>query len=764
MGIQGLWTYMNNADIHLINYHLHNTYLVIDGNSISSQLYSREAKGNECFGGDYDKFAYCVSKFFQELLDCKITPLILIDGGSEDKKMKTIVRRTHDRILSAYKMSPSHKVQTPVFPLLMKEVFKEVAAKKGIKCVQCLFEADEDIASVAKLLNCPILSFDSDFYIFDVMYIPFCTLDRGTCKAPNGGLMKTCKLFKPDNFIQRFPGMDKSVLPLAATLLGNDYIKRTTFKDFFLTLKLAKGSKRKYNVQQRRIEAVFKWLQNQTLDNAVAIILSKLDPKRRPKIVEIIEMIINGYLIASPRMLYSLGFSQDFIQKAINKVSMKPYKFSQDVFNLKIIQVSTDDDGSDLSFDEDDQESTPNDDLDVVPSINENELRKRTPSWFIQEFQASEFPSYFIDIVMRHLYVCPVQIEDFSQVTCIHISLKIIQVIFKLLASGNPDANGWQYITRSGFTKINTFQLMCNDEIFSCNLPKLEQLRNLPLTTRKEIIDNILGVNDELLKEFPPNWRLYIATIKFWSKEANSQFATKHHMHTLLFTMLFHTVDNKIGFIRSKNYLDKKYGSRLMNLKSNQKGQNLSLLKLDINMPVQIAQGLIDFDDCLCAFSFFLSNFSIDNAVLINPKKFHISVVHAFSLFQNCLRHTIHLNALLGYPYESPKVSELLNGTLLYNVYKNFKTRTSVEDYIKSLLQHSTSLLQLYVSITQVMEKMCPEVFHSTVSTVVKKKKKNKRHTHDSNYEEEKQNVEMDFDNDEPYYDANNPYSMLGQS
>ncbi|XP_014215245.1 protein asteroid [Copidosoma floridanum] len=758
MGIPGLMTYMNqHSDVHLQRYSLHDSYLVIDGNSLASQLYTYDTKSNSCFGGDYDKYAYCISNFFDELLRCNITPLVIIDGGSEDKKMNTIYKRTRDKIHAARNLMPSRQTRSVLFPLLLKETFKNILSQKNIKCAQSLFEADDDLASVARLLNCPVLSFDSDFYVFDVMYVPYNTLDNGIVRNPNGnGFMKNCKVYKIDFFLQRFPHMDRTLMPLAATLLGNDYISRSNFKDFFSTLKLPKTSKRKFNGQQRMIEATFRWLENQTLDNAVAKVLSKLNPSKREKILEVMEMVINGYLVASPRMLLPLGFSPEFVNNLLQKFPNKSYKFQQDVNNLKVIYEpkADNDDETDLSCDEDSGGS--DDKLDIVMPENESNLCKIVPLWFIQEFNAANYPSYFIDMLTRQIYVCPVQIEDYSQPTCINVSLKLIRVIFKLLSSGTTNCNTLEYVTRGKLTSIVRDKLQCDDSIFNCKFPALSRLREMPLMIRKEILDNTLEVTDQVMNEFPPEWRLYIATIKHWVNEAQPQFGTNCHLYALLFTMLFHVIDKKIGFHRSQSYVDKKFGQQLNALR--QSRQNLHYQPAT-NMYVYQAYSMVNPDDCLLALRFFLSNFSMDQSLLMNPKKFHISTVHAFSLFQNCLRHSCHLNALLGYPYPHPNIAELLNSTLLYNLYNCFKQRHDIDVYISNVLQTSPSLLQLFVSMLATVRSMFAKAIDNRINVGKRRKNRNKNR---GNLQSPDDEDAYDAENDNvSYYDANNRYSML---
>lgn len=456
MGIPGLTTYVaQRSDICFQFYELSETFLVIDGNSLSSQLYCQLRHPNSCFGGDYDAFAHQVSNFFDELLQCQVTPLVIIDGGAEDKKLKTIMDRTRDRIVSAANLNPQTQQRTRLFPLLLKEVFREVIRQKHIKYSQALFEADDDLASVAKLLNCPVLSYDSDFYVFDVKYIPFPSLERGLRKKPNGPMAKRCKLYQVDNFLRIFPQMDRTLMPMAAALLGNDYVKRSVFKDFFSTLRLPRASKRRYNEMQRRIEAIFYFLQKNTLNSAITKVLSKIKPEHRDSVCKVLEMIINGYLLCTPTMLGPLGFEPDEISTALRRVRKEPFKYVE--VQISQAEEPKSEDESDLEF----SESTGDETRDGSPPVEveqidegEKKIRKILPKWFVEEFNAGNFPSYFMDMLSRQFYVCPVQVEDFQQHTCMTIGLKLIKVIFGLLSKGTTNKRNLRYCIK---TNITTF-------------------------------------------------------------------------------------------------------------------------------------------------------------------------------------------------------------------------------------------------------------------------------------------------------------------
>nr|CAI5832784.1 unnamed protein product [Callosobruchus analis] len=65
MGIPGLTTFIENrADLYMDNYKLHDTSLVIDGNSLACQIYEQSGS-NMCFGGDYDKYGHIKTVFLK---------------------------------------------------------------------------------------------------------------------------------------------------------------------------------------------------------------------------------------------------------------------------------------------------------------------------------------------------------------------------------------------------------------------------------------------------------------------------------------------------------------------------------------------------------------------------------------------------------------------------------------------------------------------------------------------------------------------------
>lgn len=340
MGVRGLTTYISrNAEKYLNPFELHDCNLVIDGDNLASQLFNKSK--HSTFGGNYDEYYKLIITFFAMLKKCNITAYVLMDGGYEERKMKTIQTRLQTRITAVKYALPLSR--RPVIPLFMREVFIDALKASNIPVMRCMFEADDEIAILARKLDCPVLSYDSDFFIHNVMYIPFVTLTHKVYKKKveddrnyeievinNGGKNKKkkgknskkiivsnknddkkdtldekvppleeycyldCCLYTIDNLIGGKRAIQKEMLPLFAILLGNDFIKRRVFKKFYSNVKIRKARKRK-TPQQERIKAVFEWLKNENLKSALQKILGAMKLPERQKLLQQIKIAMSGY-------------------------------------------------------------------------------------------------------------------------------------------------------------------------------------------------------------------------------------------------------------------------------------------------------------------------------------------------------------------------------------------------------------------------------------------------------------------------------------
>ncbi|CAD6238927.1 GSCOCG00008559001-RA-CDS [Cotesia congregata] len=718
MGIRGLTTYIQNrSDYYFDVYELANTKLVIDGASLNAQLYCNRTYGDSIFSGDYDQIAHCVTRFFEDLLRCNVEPLVIIDGGWESKKYQTLIGRFKDRLNSASIINFDNNHRTFLFPMLLPDVFVDVMNKMEIKYYMCTFEADEAAAAIARVLNCPVLSYDSDFYIYGVMYIPFNTLDPHIVRYAKGYVIR-CKIYRIEKLLNKFKGLDITLLPLASILLGNDYINSKVFNKFFSELRISK--QRVTNYQQLKINRIFNWLKHYTLNDAMNKIVKHVSKNQYQRVVEKMQTIINTYLNISTHMLAPLGFDQQFIDNIVKNTSI--YKFQkQEVkeldnrnlnsLNNKYIEEDNthEDDNIEANRekDETDDEDIDNDGICKLPIIPDETFADSIPEWFMKDHSNGKFPLYFINIISHHVYVLPVQIESMYYPSAHEISMPIIIKICSLLTTMNSNVNQKENVVMELITREN-------DEMAKVhlNIPKssvtLENLGMMSDVVRKKIIDETAEIEEIYhLEEVPSSWKLYIAVILYWMKQNSKPQRTQLHLDCLLVSMLLGIIDKKIGFQRSKDKFQRKFADDLARIQETRR-----LKKLPTEVGSSILANLINEtikEDCIASLPFFLEHLQIGKDLRMYPDKFDSDIVHVFSQFQSCLRHIMHLNALVGCIYETPSIGDFFNGTLLYHFYNNFKTRNDIEAYISTRLKNAPNLIKIF----QLLRKKIIDILNS---------------------------------------------------
>lgn len=285
------------------------------------------------------------------LKKCNVTPYVLLDGGYELKKLKTVRERLRSRIGVIKYIVPLENYLA--LPLMMREVFTSALKQCNIPVYRCLFEADNEIAMLARKLNCPVLSYDSDFYIFDGQYIPYVTItpkvykkttskktieveimqkkQKGQKKNPKRKAKKVtieleedqtseieettynyldCCIYTIENLTEG--SLDNDMLPLFAIMLGNDFISRRWFSKFFRNVSKRKVKKGKsLSPQQKRIHTLLAWLQHETLYSAIKKILECVKQNQRPKLWYQIRTAMNGYRIEKSKSFEYFGFTDD---------------------------------------------------------------------------------------------------------------------------------------------------------------------------------------------------------------------------------------------------------------------------------------------------------------------------------------------------------------------------------------------------------------------------------------------------------------------
>ncbi|KAF3707536.1 Protein asteroid -like protein 1 [Channa argus] len=264
MGVQGLTTFVEGNSHFLHDVRFRDSRLVIDGCSLYFRLYFSHGLDQQ-HGGDYDAFFCLLNQFLSALAACNIQPYVVLDGGIDpsDKKFPTLRQRLQSKIREAD--SISHGRNGSVLPILTRNVFIQVLVQRGVPVVQCPAEADWEIACLARQWNCPVLTNDSDFYIFDLPggYLPlrFFQWNNLNGKASNRYISARC--YTTNRLCRWFGGMNRELLPLCAVLIGNDY---GTPKDVETLLAMLDvnafggASRGRNSAPTSRIEGILIWL------------------------------------------------------------------------------------------------------------------------------------------------------------------------------------------------------------------------------------------------------------------------------------------------------------------------------------------------------------------------------------------------------------------------------------------------------------------------------------------------------------------------
>lgn len=280
MGIPGLTSFIQrNSTKFFENHQLKDSLVIIDGYALTNFLYRQYEKQTSAFGGDYDIMAKVYVDFINWLIKCNVIPVFVFDGAYEQRKIETIMSRMSQRI-----QSYGQPIKTnDCMPYFGSDILFDILNDMDIPLINCDFEADAEIVALAKLLNCPVISRDSDFYVNTVPYIPLDLIifDFQSCFI-------NCQLYRVEKLLTEFGGLKLEFLPLVAVLLGNDYIKQDTFA--FL-LKLNPGT---FNCGLK-LKRITEWLRKQTdVNRAVDIMIFNLH-RSKDYIKKQIKIIINDY-------------------------------------------------------------------------------------------------------------------------------------------------------------------------------------------------------------------------------------------------------------------------------------------------------------------------------------------------------------------------------------------------------------------------------------------------------------------------------------
>lgn len=182
-------------------------------------------------GGEYAAYESLIERFITALRTCEVDPYVVLDGGSDhtDKKLETVTQRAEQRIERAHRAAKDGGKEN-VLPIMTKWVFRQTLTRLKVPVAQCFGEADREIAALADKWQCPVLSNDSDFYIFNLSagLLPISYFQWQDVNGNGSKSYIPCKRYYTSSFCIYFE-IQCQLLPTFAALAGNDYVKLQKF-------------------------------------------------------------------------------------------------------------------------------------------------------------------------------------------------------------------------------------------------------------------------------------------------------------------------------------------------------------------------------------------------------------------------------------------------------------------------------------------------------------------------------------------------------
>ncbi|XP_016997810.2 protein asteroid [Drosophila takahashii] len=836
MGVRGLTSYIaQRAEIYLKPYELHSTALVIDGDNLSCNLYKDVTGSYSAFGGDYDDFYRAVVQFFQVLAECNIRPYVLMDGGYEERKLRTVSTRLRGKISVIKKINPNASIT--LFPLHLKEVFVDAVRDCGVPVMRCVFEADDELAALARKLNCPVLSYDSDFYIHNVKYIPLITLtvkvltkqvkdkqkdsrdlrrneaknvekrtkankivtgiQNSEQRASPKGSTKTykyldCCIYRVSHLCGRST-LSPEKLPLFAALLGNDYIARGAFKNFFAAGMGKAGRSRKLKIQQKRIQVILTWLKEETAESALAKVLSRLKKNQRDSLVSQVNSAISGY---SNELCHAYDFFEEQYINAfpyIEPASEEELSDDEELDENRSEGEEVEGQEEAENQEEEEQEEDPEAESAEEEEIDEVEVEDKTllfPQWFLDKLYPAHLSRYFVDLMHLRKYINNPQIEHFPFHDSNELALPILNYVFSLLhhvdgaktepqfdEEGSPIPIEYTYLTRVlRVTNVKYIKMPIEKEpayAFDPSSPDARHLRavfeaNVPHADTEKLFSK--------LDELPEDLRLYFLAIIYWLHR--SEHCDLLHLHSLILSLLvLRTIDMKIPAEREVKAFRKRFGKTLKAERAVRDKESAEGVKrgikpalLELSIPDRMEH--VPKSDCYLTQERLLPHFHMQE---IFKKKFDLyssTVIHAFAEFQAVVYQLNGLNSLLDFPLLSPRMNQLYCGAFIYNMYDLLRNRADIRYHVENfLLPDSKIMFDFYCYLYDWCAEFIPhwkrlQVDQTAVKAQQKKRlKKQRQATRKAEAKESNAdpNAEMvkEADPEDDFFDLNNKFCAL---
>ena len=659
MGVRGLSTYLSQRRDFFDSKELRDTEVIIDGNNLRFQLY-RQCRGlNDCFGGDYDKYYKFVRQFFEKLKSCNISPVIVLDGAFEkdNRKIPTVISRINEHTKRAVACNPVNQSRNRVFPVFAQEVFIDVLRDLDIEVHQSSFEADEVIAHMAYSRSCPVVSNDSDFYIFDVDFILIDSLDCSKNSESDNFL--SCEMYNRKKMLDHYCLANKELLYLCAALIGNDYIPPAVFDKVFMNIKLVNKNS-EMTERHRKIKSLFKYMSKEkSVESALNKLLSFMPEKERNSVKKKVLQSVNLYDMSAQKL--------DDVSSDFSTINAKPF-----------------------------------------------------PEWLKTQYHTANIRNWILSVATSRKYFLTSLVE-MKRMESVHmVSMTIHQTLCRLIMSLD-DFRESASVQVYGRIKdsIGVIQVVEKD----CNfIDNLDEVKKRSEHQKQKYLLEVLGCKIDMnyIKGFPKSLVLIILVMEFWTRAVQ---VSKALIEAIIFChFILGTVDHVVN---------------TRNIKKLQ--ESASEMSKDDEM----------YEHYLLASKVY-KHFHLEEKMKTSTKNFDYEIVHKLSQFQAILWVTLGLHQLLDTGFQTPRISEVLNCTFIFNVVNSYK---------ESLLSKELESLEIVKTFRKTSGHVIKHL--NTVNSITTKLRKESRKSKHKKKEIIKDNFQEELNSNSDFCDVNNKFSCL---
>lgn len=698
-------------------------------------------------------------EFFDILKKCNITPYVLLDGGYELKKLKTVRERLRSRIGVIKYIVPLENFLA--LPLMIREVFTSALKYCNVPVYRCLYEADNEIAILARKLDCPVLSYDSDFYIFDGKYIPYVTITQKVYKKTISKNSKTieveimskkqkgqrsknikrknqkvtievenneenedvtynyldCCIYTIDNLTEN--SLDHDMLPLFGIMLGNDFISRRWFTKFYRNVSKRKTKKKKnLSPQQKRIYTLLNWLRHETIYSAIRKILECVKQFQRPKLWHQIRTAMSGYRMEESKSYEYFGFKDetneieqcDILDMSLDEIMSLEFKEEEDEEEEEEEeQEEIENDGQEeAEIENDEEEEEVKDGFEAERSGDEDFLPDPQ-----DEEEADEIA---VEVAQRKTFKFSEWfIELFS-------SAQTPRFLVDLQRSHRyinyPQVENFNGVDSNAISYQILYQLYAL--LHPHYTPRMYYYTRIPKQVRYEV----KKFDSELFPQVESFDRNQKKNVQFIRKVFERSFSNVDEIfkvleevpeaHQLFFLAIIYWIKRSsttnVVFLQTillalivHNIIDKKcekiHRDGVAFAKKYEKHlkelKEKKIIQIPENNSIKVISKNVTKNEALLCMENFVNHFSISPKFVRKHADFRREVVHTFSELQSVIFNFYALNAVLKFPFENIRIENYFNGLFLYNMYLNLKSRANSMEYIKAHLLNHSTSLMM---------------------------------------------------------------------